>query len=107
MFLYVICYTPLRTIVTFLFFIFLGAAGCYEPETLDCAIPVTEVSFEWDISCLLAQECRCSDNNDIAKYIFDIVPYLYPFSIEFSILIGEYEETISFASRFQLLFLAK
>ena len=48
-----------------------------------------EYTFEFDITCLLARMCQCSDNNEIARYIFDLGPYLYPFSIEFSILVGE------------------
>jgi len=59
---------------------------CYTPETLYCLAPV-DYQFRWDVTCLLAKECRCSDSNDIAKYIFDVAPYLYPFSIEFSILV--------------------
>ena len=65
-------------------------ADCWTPETVNCAMDdVDEFYFEWSITCLLAEECKCADNNDIAKYIFDIAPYLYPFSIEFSILVGK------------------
>ena len=41
------------------------------------------------ITCLLSQLCDCTKDNPIATYIFQLAPILYPFSIEFSILVGE------------------
>lgn len=32
--------------------------------------------------------CHCSEGNAIAEYVFEMGPYLYPFTIEFSILVG-------------------
>lgn len=43
-----------------------------------------------NLNCVLENLCFCADNNEIAKYIFRLGPYLYPFSIEFSILVGEF-----------------
>ena len=33
--------------------------------------------------------CTCAVKNDIARNTFEIAPYLYPFTIEFNILIGK------------------
>ena len=33
--------------------------------------------------------CACTVKNEIARNTFEIAPYLYPFTIEFNILIGE------------------
>ncbi len=48
-------------------------------------------SFNAD--CLMAKMCRCSDDNELAQTVFDMGPYLYPFSIEFSILVGKIART--------------
>ena len=44
--------------------------------------------FSFDVDCLLAKECLCVYDNHIASTVFDLSPYLYPFSIEYSILVG-------------------
>ena len=44
--------------------------------------------FNFDLYCVLGQMCNCQAKNDIAKNTFEIAPYLYPFTIEFNILIG-------------------
>ena len=43
--------------------------------------------FNFDLHCVLGQMCACAVQNDIARNTFDIAPYLYPFTIEFNILI--------------------
>ncbi len=43
--------------------------------------------------CLLMQMCSCAIKNDITKETFNLAPYLYPLTIEFSILIGELNTT--------------
>ena len=48
-----------------------------------------EAIFNFNVDCLLAKECMCAYDNHAAIAIFDIGPYLYPFSIEFSILVGK------------------
>ena len=48
-----------------------------------------EAIFSFNVDCLLAKECMCVYDNHAAIAIFDIGPYLYPFSIEFSILVGK------------------
>ena len=45
--------------------------------------------LNFDLYCALGQMCTCQAKNDIAKNTFEIAPYLYPFTIEFNILIGK------------------
>ena len=40
--------------------------------------------------------CNCNDKQDAAELLFEYGDYLYPFSIEFSILIGEYNNVSVF-----------
>ena len=47
-----------------------------------------EPVFSFNVDCLLARECMCTYDNHAANSIFEFGPYLYPFSIEFSILVG-------------------
>ena len=47
-----------------------------------------EAAFSFDINCLLARECMCVNDNHVADTIFNLGPFLYPFSIEFNILVG-------------------
>ena len=44
--------------------------------------------LNFDLYCALGQMCTCQAKNEIAKNTFEIAPYLYPFTIEFNILIG-------------------
>ena len=62
------------------------AVICYSLNN-DC-FDKRNISFSSDLECVFSKICECSDNNDIASYIFKLGPYLYPFSIEYSILIG-------------------
>ena len=48
-----------------------------------------EPLFRFDIDCLLSKECMCVSNNPAANDIFTFGAYLYPSSIEFSILVGK------------------
>ena len=48
-----------------------------------------EPIFSFNVDCLLAKECMCTYDNHAANMIFSFGPYLYPFSIEFSILVGK------------------
>ena len=45
--------------------------------------------LNFDLYCALGQMCTCQAKNEIAKNTFEIAPYLYPFTIEFNILIGK------------------
>ena len=47
-----------------------------------------EPIFSFDVDCLLSRECMCTYDNYAANTIFNMGPILYPFSIEFSILVG-------------------
>ena len=51
-------------------------------------IDLENPAFSFDIDCLLAKECMCSYNNPAVNAIFEFGAYLYPSSIEFSILVG-------------------
>ncbi len=46
---------------------FFSTAGCYEPDTVTCLSGVENVTFEWDITCKLVDECYCSEDSDVAK----------------------------------------
>jgi hypothetical protein len=45
-------------------------------------------AFSFHIDCLLSKECMCIYNNPAVNAIFEFGAYLYPSSIEFSILVG-------------------
>ena len=55
---------------------------CYKADPSD---PI--VSF--NVDCLLAKECMCTYDNHAANTIFRLGPFLYPFGIEFSLLVGK------------------
>ena len=46
--------------------------------------------FEMETSCLKAISCYCAEAIDFGKNLSYIVSYLYPFSIEFNILVGRH-----------------
>ena len=48
-----------------------------------------EPIFSFNVDCLLAKECMCTYDNHAANTIFNLGPYLYPFGIEFSLLVGK------------------
>ena len=52
-------------------------------------LPDDQPIFSFNVDCLLARECMCIYDNHAATAIFGFGPYLYPFSIEFSILVGK------------------
>ncbi|TRY73189.1 hypothetical protein TCAL_00941, partial [Tigriopus californicus] len=62
------------------------AVLCYKVNNT-CGETRESQGLDFDVECKLSEMCECADNNDIAKYIFQLGPYLYPFSIEFNILI--------------------
>ena len=45
--------------------------------------------LNFDLYCPLSQMCTCQAKNKIAKNTFEIAPYLYPFTIEYNIIIGK------------------
>ena len=57
-------------------------ARCYNADP-------SEPIFSFDVDCLLAKECMCTYDNHAANTIFSLGPYLYPFGIEFSLLVGK------------------
>ena len=59
-------------------------SACQPPCVDD---PNATINFTIDIQCLINQMCQCH-NNEAASFLFSYGDYLYPFSIEFSILIG-------------------
>ena len=58
------------------------AERCYKADPSD---PI--VSF--NVDCLLAKECMCTYDNHAANTIFRLGPFLCPFGIEFSLLVGK------------------
>ena len=48
-----------------------------------------EPIFSFNVDCLLAKECMCTYDNHAANTIFSLGPFLYPFGIEFSLLVGK------------------
>ena len=45
--------------------------------------------IQTDTSCFECITCLCNSMSTLAESVFDLTPYFYPFSIEFSILVGE------------------
>ena len=45
--------------------------------------------LNFDLYCTLSQLCTCQAKNVIVKNTFEIAPYLYPFTIEYNIIIGK------------------
>ena len=60
------------------------AVICYSLNN-DC-FDKRNISFSSDLECVFSKICECSDNNDIASYIFKLGPYLYPFVVEYSFI---------------------
>ena len=59
---------------------------CYEGSAVHC-FQDSGFHVNYNMSCVYAQICACAIDNEVALYIFNLGPYLYPFSIEFSILV--------------------
>ena len=49
--------------------------------------------IQTDTSCFECITCLCNSMSTLAESVFDLTPYFYPFSIEFSILVGKAIET--------------
>ena len=64
-----------------------GSFGDYVRSCHNSSTPIPY--FDTDIDCLLAKECLCVINNPSVNDIFAYGSYLYPASIEFSILVGK------------------
>ena len=62
--------------------------GNYSNYLKSCHISDPISHFNTDIDCLVAKECLCVINNPSVNDIFSYGSYLYPASIEFSILVG-------------------
>lgn len=70
---------------------------CYKVNNT-CGETRESEGLDFNVECKLSEMCECADNNDIAKYIFQLGPYLYPFSIEFNILIGNIQVKQEFST---------
>ena len=44
--------------------------------------------FSLDLDCYISNQCGCLEKNAQALNLFEFIPYLYPFGIEFSILVA-------------------
>ena len=47
--------------------------------------------FEMETGCLKAISCYCAESIDFSKNLAITGSYLYPFSIEFNILVGKHD----------------
>ena len=49
-----------------------------------------QLTFSTNIDCIVSTLCNCTNSVDLTKNLFEITPFLYAFSIEFSILVGKF-----------------
>ena len=60
-----------------------------KPEDV-CAANMSMAHFNVDINCFISTQCKCLYSQETIMQLHDIVPFLYPFSIEFNILVGNH-----------------
>ena len=65
------------------------AKSCPDPYLACVLDPNEAVRFDLDLDCIIGSQCLCTQRNNFTSDLFDITPYFYPFSIEFSILVGK------------------
>ena len=53
-----------------------------------CAANISVANFNVDIDCYISTQCKCLHSQDAINQFHSIEPYLYPFEIEFNILVG-------------------
>ena len=63
--------------------------SCPDPYKACVLDPNQPVKFDLDLDCIIGVQCLCTRRNNFTSDLFDITPYFYPFSIEFSILVGK------------------
>ena len=70
-------------------FFFVSAFIYCQPLGNVCTENYEDASFDLNIDCYISRMCACYDENTQIKALFEFTPYLYPFSIEFNILVGK------------------
>ena len=67
----------------------MGEDACLNPTGNYCA-PNIDVRFDVEIDCYISTQCKCLHEQAHLETLYGFVPYLYPFTIEFNILVGKF-----------------
>ena len=67
----------------------MGEDACNNPTEAYCAANYSVAHFYVEIDCYISTQCKCLDQNPYMQTLYGFVPYLYPFTIEFNILVGK------------------
>ena len=67
----------------------MGEDACLNPTGNYCA-PNIDVRFDVEIDCYISTQCKCLHEQAHLETLYSFVPYLYPFTIEFNILVGKF-----------------
>ena len=68
----------------------IGVDACLDNPKFYCQDDVSNATFSLDIDCYISTQCKCLRLQNEIMQLYSIVPYLYPFSIEFNILVGKF-----------------
>ena len=71
------------------FVIAIGIDFCMRDPKDVCAANLSVAEFSVNIDCFISTQCKCLYYQTTIKQLTEIVPFLYPFSIEFNILVGK------------------
>ena len=55
----------------------------------DYCVNSSVAHFNVEIDCYISTQCKCLHQNPYMQTLYGFVPYLYPFTIEFNILVGK------------------
>ena len=67
----------------------MGEVACLN-LTEDYCTPNVVASFDVEIDCYISTQCKCLHEQAHLETLYNFVPYLYPFTIEFNILVGKF-----------------
>ena len=68
----------------------IGVDACLDRPENYCEDDMSNATFSVDIECYISTQCKCLRLQNEIMQLYSIVPYLYPFSIEFNILVGKF-----------------
>ena len=72
----------------------MGEDACLKPTGNYCANSTVDASFDVEIDCYISTQCKCLHEQAHLETLYSFVPYLYPFTIEFNILVGKFGDKI-------------
>ena len=76
----------------FIIFLAIGTDYCMRDPKDVCAANLSVAEFSVGIDCFISTQCKCLYHQTTIKSLYEIVPFLYPFSIEFNILVGNFSK---------------